>query len=79
MYQNKRTGNKDMKQVKKPLKTGGVFFTDANLNIVKFTKKQAETQIKRFRRDAERKLTNNFKYKHLELVEKGDYFTYSMA
>lgn len=68
-----------MKQIKKPLKTSSVFLTDANFNIIKFTKRQAETQIKRFRRDAERKLTNNFKYKHLELIEKEDYFTYSMA
>lgn len=68
-----------MKQVKKPLKTGGIFLTDENGRVLKFTAKQAMTQIKRFRKNSERKFTNGFKYKHLELIEKDQYFCYSMA
>lgn len=68
-----------MKKVKKPIKTGNVLFTDGNGKVLKFTEKQALTQIKRFRRTAEIRLCNGFKYKHLELIEKDEYFCYSMA
>lgn len=68
-----------MTVTKKPLKTGGIFLTDADGKVLKFTAKQAMTQIRRFKKDAERRLTNNFKYKHLELIEKESYFCYPMA
>lgn len=68
-----------MKQIKKPLKTGGIFLTDANGRILKFTEKQALIQIRKFRKISEKKFTNGFKYKHLELIEKDQYFCYSMA
>lgn len=68
-----------MKQVKKPLKAGTDFYRDANMNIVKFTRKQAMTMIKRFKKEKESRYTNGFKYKHLELIEKEGYFCYSMA
>lgn len=64
---------------KKPLKTGSTFFTDANFNVVKFTRKQALAQIKRFKKDRERRFTNGFKYQHCELIEKEEYFCYSLA
>ena len=68
-----------MKQVKKPLKTGTDFYRDANMNIVKFTRKQAVTMIKRFKKEKENRFTNDFKYRHLELIEKDEYFCYSLA
>lgn len=68
-----------MKQTKKPLKTGTDFYRDANMNIVKFTRKQAMIIIKRFKKEKESRYTNGFKYKHLELIEKETYFCYSLA
>lgn len=64
---------------KKPLKTGTDFYRDANMNIVKFTRKQAVTMINRFKKEKEKRYTNGFKYAHLELIEKEDYFCYSLA
>jgi len=64
---------------KKPLKVGTDFYRDANMNIVKFTRKQAITMINRFKKEKEKRFTNGFKYVHLELIEKEDYFCYSLA
>lgn len=68
-----------MKQVKKPLKAGADYYRDANMNIIKFTRRQAVTMIKRFKKEKEKRYINGFKYKHLELIEKDNYFCYSLA
>jgi len=69
----------EVKQVKKPLKAGTDFYRNANMDIVKFTRNQVLTMIKRFKREKEARFTNGYKFKHLELIEKGDYFCYSLA
>lgn len=68
-----------MKITKKALKTGNVLLEDGNGRVLKFTRKQALTQIKKFKKEAERRLINGYKFKHLELIEKDEYFCYSMA
>lgn len=68
-----------MKQQKKPLKTSGDFYRDANMKVIKFSRRQAIGLIKKFKKEKEARYTNGFKYKHLELIEKDEYFCYSLS
>ena len=67
------------KQIKKPLKSGGTFITDSNFNVILFTEKQALARTKQFKRKLEKGFTNNFKFKHCSIKDRGNYFSQCMA
>ena len=67
------------KVIKKPLKSGNIFITDSNFNIIKFTEKQALARTKRFKRELEKKFINGYKFKSCTVVDRGDYFTQSIS
>ena len=67
-------------KLRKPFRIiGGCFYTDSDFNPIKFTKQGALKLAKQLKTGREKRFTNNFKYKHFELIEKPDYFCMSLS
>lgn len=65
--------------IKKPIKEGGTLITDGDFNVMLFTENEATARLRKFKKNIERSFVNGFKFKSATLIEREEYFAFSLS